>query len=81
MLEGIFVKIFEWMTVTYPPIGIALMVLGGIFFLCEILIKATDTKKDDAILARYLDGYAGVLFRAIKRMAPAVLSKVFKKKE
>ena len=66
MLESI----FNWLTVTYPPVGVGLMVLGAAFVLCELLVKATPTDKDDKFLARITNGYLGVVWRAIKRRAP-----------
>lgn len=74
-MDGILFNLLDWLTVTYPMVGIVLMVLGGLFVLLELFVHATPTEVDDKFMKRYLDGYLGILFRAIKKMAPKFLQK------
>lgn len=59
MLESIALKILDVAIGFHPMVAMVFMVLGVILLICELFVKVTPGKEDDAKWAKWKGGYLG----------------------
>lgn len=59
MFENIALKLLDYIINNYPIAGAVVMLLGVLFVLAELFVKATPSKTDDAVWAKWKSGYLG----------------------
>lgn len=59
MIESIALKLLEYAVNNFPIAGAVVMLLGILFVIAELFVKATPNKDDDAAWAKWKSGYLG----------------------
>ena len=76
MLETIAMKFLQWVSVTFPVVGVIVMILGMLFIMLELFVKATPSKKDDKWWASIKSGYMGPFISLLMKLAKNKFKKV-----
>ena len=69
-MEDSIIEVLNYVALNYPIAGTIFMIVGVLFFIVDLVVSVTPTKKDDAFWVRANDGYFGVLIKSFIRFIP-----------
>jgi len=69
-MQELLTSLLSYVVTEYPIAGSVMMLLGGIYVVCDLTVNASGCEKADRWWKRVNNGYIGILLKLISRYSP-----------